>query len=67
MVRAAARRRVCAVVITSRERFGSWPDLPDRLERLGYRARSISTPTTTRATDSDDAALGLWQREDCRP
>jgi len=59
VVRAASGPRVCAVVITSRERFGSWPDLPARLERIGYRP-------TVRLGDADDG-LGLWQRARCRP
>ncbi len=36
VVRAAARPRVCAVVVTSDERFGSFEDLPRDLLRLGY-------------------------------
>ena len=54
VVRAAEQPRVCAVVITSPERFGSWPDLPDRLEQIGYHQ-------TVELGDG----LGLWQRERC--
>jgi hypothetical protein len=54
VVRAATRPRVCAVVITSRERFGSWPDLPERLERIGYHQ-----------TVELGEGLGLWERERC--
>ena len=66
VVRAAARPRVCAVVITSRERFGSWPDLPARLERLGYR-RTVDLDADRDATADADDGLGVWQREECRP
>ena len=44
--------RVCAVVITSPERFGSWPDLPDRLEQLGYQ----------RTVELDRRATASWVR-----
>jgi len=57
VVRAAEQPRVCAVVITSDERFGSWPDLPDRLEQIGYHR--------TVALGDEDDGLGLWQRERC--
>ena len=66
VVRAAARPRVCAVVITSRERFGSWPDLPARLERLGYQ-RTVDLDADRDATRDADDRLGLWQRAECRP
>lgn len=56
IVRAAAKRRVCAVVVTSPERFGRYEDLPDRLARLGYE-RTIDA----------DATLGLYRRARCRP
>jgi hypothetical protein len=57
VVRAAEQERVCAVVITSEERFGSWPHLPDRLEQLGYHRTVV--------LGDDDDGLGLWQRERC--
>ncbi len=56
IVRAAGTPRVCAVVVTSPERFGRYPDLPDRLARLGYEL-SIDL----------DAGLGLYRRSTCRP
>lgn len=56
IVRAAANPRVCAVVVTSPERFGRYPDLPDRLDRLGYE----------RTIDAGDT-LGLYRRTTCRP
>ena len=46
----------CVVAITSPERFGSWPDLPDRLSEIGYHQ-------TVELGDGD--GLGLWQRERC--
>jgi hypothetical protein len=54
VVRAAGQPRVCAVVITSPERFGSWPDLPSRLEQIGYH-ESVEL----------GEGLGLWEREKC--
>jgi hypothetical protein len=36
LVEAAARPRVCAVVVRSDRRFGSFTDLPGRLAELGY-------------------------------
>jgi hypothetical protein len=56
VARAAEHPRVCAVVITSPEQFGSWPDLPARLEDAGYR-RTVEL----------GEGLGLWERERCRP
>jgi hypothetical protein len=56
VVRAAARPRVCAVAITSAQRFGSWPDLPARLEGIGYHQ---TVPTGD--------GLGLWEKQECKP
>jgi 4-amino-4-deoxy-L-arabinose transferase-like glycosyltransferase len=56
VVRAAEHPRVCAVVITSPERFGSWPDLPARLDAIGYHE-----------TVQLGAGRGLWERERCEP
>lgn len=36
LVEAAAQARVCAVVVNSDRRFGSFTDLPERLVELGY-------------------------------
>jgi hypothetical protein len=44
------------VVITSPERFGSWPDLPARLDAIGYHE-----------TVQLGAGRGLWERERCEP
>jgi len=66
LVRAAARPRVCAVVITSPERFGSWPDLPARLEQLGYR-RTVDLDADRADTAEADDGRGLWEREECTP
>jgi hypothetical protein len=35
---AAAEADVCAVAVRSRERWGSFEDLPERLARVGYGA-----------------------------
>ncbi|MGZ4677729.1 MAG: ArnT family glycosyltransferase [Acidimicrobiia bacterium] len=56
LARAATRRRVCAVVITSDERFGSFPRLPRDLLRLGYDQ-----------TVSRGGTSGLYLRPGCRP
>ena len=54
IVHAARNPRVCAVVVTSPERFGRYPDLPDRLRHLGYQ-RTIAL----------DGRLGLYRRTEC--
>ena len=38
VLRAARAHDACAVLITSDERLGRWPDLPDRLTAAGYRS-----------------------------
>jgi len=55
LTRAAADRRVCAVLVWSR-RFGDLTALPDGLRRLGYAdARAYGGPKR------------LWKRTDCAP
>jgi hypothetical protein len=44
VVEAADDRRVCAVVIRSPERFGSFPGLPERLGSLGYELVARDVP-----------------------
>ncbi|MBK5289871.1 MAG: glycosyltransferase family 39 protein, partial [Acidimicrobiia bacterium] len=56
ILKAARRSRVCAVIVTAPERFGRYPDLPDRLERLGYE-RTIDL----------GGRLGLYRRPACHP
>lgn len=51
---AAADQDVCAVAIRSDERWGSFEDLPDRLEAKGYEL-----------TESDDDGHRLYLRSDC--
>jgi hypothetical protein len=58
VARAAALPRVCAVIATAPVRFGSFTQLPDRLEQLGYE-RTVPI--------GDDPNLGLWERIDCDP
>jgi 4-amino-4-deoxy-L-arabinose transferase-like glycosyltransferase len=53
---AAANPRECAVAVTSRERFGSFPDLPEKLAGLGYEQ-----------TEDFGRGRGLWIRRDCAP
>ena len=49
---AAAQARVCMVVITSEKRWGSFPDLPQRLKAIGYeKTESFKTGT-----------LGIYER-----
>jgi len=55
LVRAASRRRVCAVVVTSDERFGSFTGLPAELARLDY-VRTVDLGGTR----------GLYLRRPCR-
>lgn len=49
---AATQRRVCMVVITSEKRWGSFSDLPQRLEAIGYE-KTASFKT---------GALGIYER-----
>jgi 4-amino-4-deoxy-L-arabinose transferase-like glycosyltransferase len=55
---AAARRRVCAVVIWSRSRLGSLAALPRRLERIGFEQVATYPGPTARA---------LYERRGCAP
>lgn len=56
LARQAADSHVCAVVVSSRHRFGAFDDLPDRLRDAGYVvARSWEQP------------VALWVRPDCDP
>lgn len=56
-VEAEARRDdVCAVAVRSRERWGSFIDLPARLERAGYAV-----------AQRDDRGRALYLKADCRP
>jgi hypothetical protein len=52
----AAQGNVCAVVIRSTVRWGSFADLPRRLEAAGYAPEL-----------EDGSGRGYWQRRDCRP
>lgn len=56
VLRAARNPRVCAVVAWSRGRFGSFADLPARLEVLGYEQVAELGPRR-----------GMWLRPGCRP
>ena len=51
---AAAQPEVCAVAVRSRERWGSFEDLPDRLERAGYRVAL-----------QDDRGRVLYRKDAC--
>lgn len=51
---AATDRRVCAVITTSKRRFGALVGLPERLEEIGYVE-----------TTSWSAPEGIWIRRDC--
>jgi hypothetical protein len=56
VVRAARDPRQCAVVIWSPVRFGSFPDLPDRLEAIGYEQ-----------VEDFGGGRGVWLRDRCEP
>lgn len=56
VLKAAANPKVCAVVITSEERFGSFAGLPTGLLKLGY----------DQTVDQGDG-LGLYLRPGCDP
>lgn len=56
IVRAATNRRMCAVAVTSTDRFGRYPELPRQLAALGYR-RTVAA----------DGLRGLYVRTPCRP
>ncbi len=52
----AAERDVCAVVVRSGARWGSFDDLPDRLVDVGYQL-----------TDEDDLGRTMYVKTTCRP
>lgn len=56
LARQAADPRVCAVVISSPDRFGAFADLPSRLERSGYVVARSWEPSAA-----------LWVRPRCDP
>jgi hypothetical protein len=56
VVRAAQDPRQCAVVIWSPVRFGSFPDLPARLEEVGYEQ-----------VEDFGRGRGVWLRDECEP
>jgi hypothetical protein len=56
VVEAATNPRQCAVVVWAPVRFGSFKNLPTRLEAIGYR----------QIEDFGDGR-GLWRRTTCRP
>jgi hypothetical protein len=56
LAEAAADPVVCAVVVTSRVRWGSFADLPRRLAATGYEI-----------ADGDDLASRVYVRSDCTP
>jgi hypothetical protein len=53
---ATADDRVCAVVVRSSERWGSFEDLPDRLAAAGFDA-----------VQTGDLGRGVYVARDCRP
>ena len=53
---AAGADDVCAVVVRSRERWGSFDDLPDRLAAAGYEVAA-----------EDDQARRVYLKPDCTP
>jgi 4-amino-4-deoxy-L-arabinose transferase-like glycosyltransferase len=53
---AAAQDDVCAVAVRSAERWGSFDDLPARLQAAGYER-----------TESGEGARRLYVKSDCRP
>ena len=52
----AAQDDVCAVVVRSRVRWGSFADLPERLEAAGYVV-----------ADEDDLGRRLYLKQPCSP
>jgi hypothetical protein len=56
LVRAAANPRQCAFVIWAPVRFGSFPNLPTRLEELGYEQ-----------VEDFGNGRGVWLRRSCQP
>jgi hypothetical protein len=60
VARASAQPRVCAVVVTSPQRFGSFTDLPRDLFRHGY---DLTIPLRADPT----SGLGLYLRSGCHP
>lgn len=55
IVASARRPRMCAVAITAPVRFGSFPELPARLDAIGYHR-----------TDDFGDGLGVWVRDSPR-
>lgn len=60
LAREAALPQVCAVVVRSNQRFGSFPDLGQRLEAEGY---SVVARSTNRAGDRQR----VYTKADCEP
>ena len=60
VVSAAAQDKVCAVVVRSKERFGSFPDLGQRLTSMGYVVAQ-----TSRTRSGDDQRV--YVKADCSP
>ncbi len=56
LVRAAANPRQCAFVIWAPVRFGSFPDLPARLEQIGYQQ-----------VEDFGHGRGVWLKPSCQP
>jgi len=60
LLEAAAQQRVCMLVITSEKRWGSFPDLPRGLSKMGYE-KTASFKTGTQ-TSTQTSTLGIYER-----
>ncbi|MCB1256715.1 MAG: glycosyltransferase family 39 protein, partial [Microthrixaceae bacterium] len=60
VVSAAAQDKVCAVVVRSKDRFGSFPDLGQRLISMGY---VVAQTSSTRSGDDQR----VYVKADCSP
>ena len=63
LLEAAAQERVCMLVITSEKRWGSFPNLPLGLSKMGYR--KTASFKTRAQTGTQTGTLGIYERR-CR-
>lgn len=60
LLEAATQQRVCMLVITSEKRWGSFPNLPRGLSKMGYE--KTATFKTGTQTSTQNSTLGIYER-----